>query len=512
MFDDYLYGRISDDELGLEKGVTRQLADGRGLSAATGGRVVGEWSDNDISALRGAPREGYDKLIAAITVPNPTGRQRRIICQHTSRIWRNRVERAAGIDLLGRAGVIIKPVNGPELDLRTAAGRQLADILGGVDTGESETKAERVADEARARANEGRANGAVLYGWTRIYEYDSKGKVVGFRDEENATEAAIVRELVDRLLAGESLIALTADLNRRGIPAPGAGHNRKHRQKGQDEQGSRWNKSSVRKIVLRPANIGLRIYHRGRADEALIPAAWPKIVDPDKHDRVVTLLSDPARSIESPGSRQHLLTYGIGEAGTDGCGGHLRVAMRGSSRYGVKKPTYVCDRDGCVGRNVELTNRRVDHLMIKLLQRPDVVDLLSGSAGESAKLLERAEALRARLAKAAADCADEKITDDQLRIITAKLKPQLDAVEAQARALRPSPHVGLAVATVRAVSTAGAKAKQKWNELTVTQKRAVMEAFGVRVIILPTSRRGPGFDPTSVKVVPRSRSGPRADG
>ena len=47
----------------------------------------------------------------------------------------------------------------------------------------------------------------------------------------------------------------------------------------------------------------------------------------------------------------------------------------------------------------------------------------------------RAEAPRARLASAADDFADEKLTADQLHRITARLRPQLEAAEAEARSV-----------------------------------------------------------------------------
>jgi site-specific DNA recombinase len=499
LYDDYLYRRISEDELGLQTGLTRQLRECRDVSAADGGRVVGEFSDNDISASKMAPRPGYEALMAALAAPNPDGRQRRIVTVHTSRLWRNRVERAIGIDTWGKANIIIRPKNGPLLDLRSASGRMVAGMIGETDTGESETKAERIVSAAVERAQEGRANGAVLYGWTRKYIYDDRGKVIGFGDHENPAEADIVREIVNRLLGNESVISITKDLNRRGVRSPGAGQRRKARGPGQPADGAKWGKSSVRKVATRHANVGLRIFHRNRPDEALIPAAWPRIVDPDKHDRVVALLSDPKRNTEKPGSRQHLLTWGIGECGR--CGGYLRSALRGNARYGSKQLLYVCAEEDCVGRNETAVDRLVKHHMVALLQRPDVVDLLTGSSTQAAEALAQLETLRARQSKAADEYAEGEITSDQLRIINAKMRPKIEAAEAAVAAHRPSPHLELVMASV------GDVAERRWEGMDVNQRRAVMQAFGVRVVIQPVTRRGPGFDPESVQVVPRQRDG-----
>lgn len=498
LHEDYLYARISEDELALEKGVTRQLRDCRDLSARRSGRVVAEYSDNDISATEAPPRPDFDRLMAAVTAPNPLGVKRRIVIVHTSRLWRNRVERAIGIDLLGRHKLTILQLNGPELDLSTASGRMVAGMIGETDTGESETKAERIRDAARERAEEGRPNGMVLYGWTRNYTYDNRGRRIAAEDVENTEEADIVREIVDRLLAGEPLLAVTQDLNARGVPAPGAGWNRAHRAKGQAADGSRWGKTAVKKLAIRPANVALRVWHRGLPDEALLPAAWPKIVNPDKHDRVVALLTDPDRRRERPGSRQHLLTWGIGECGV--CEAHLRATWKGNAKWGVKQLLYACEANGCVGRNKEAVDRMTDTHMVALLQRPDVVELLAGDSSKAAELLGKAEALRARLAAAASDYAEGEITGEQMRIINAKLKPKIESLEAEAKQYQVSPHLDLVVETI------GEKARERWESYSVTQKRAIMEAFGVRVIILPT-RRGPGFDPSSVRIVPRQRDG-----
>lgn len=497
MYEDYLYARISEDDTDLEKGVARQLRNLRILSAADGARIAGEYSDNDISATNGDHRPDYQRMIAAITSPNPTGVQRRIVCVHTSRVWRNRTERAIGIDTLGKKHkIIIRPMHGPMMDLRTAAGRMLAGIMGETDTGESETKAERINDAVLERAEEGRANGRVLYGWQRVYEYDSRGKVVGFHDDECLAEAEIVREIVRRLLVGDTIKGITADLNRRGVQPPRRTDRRKKPARSQADSGAQWGHTSVQKIALRPANIGLRMFHRGRPDERMLPAAWPMLVEPDDHDRVVALLSNPSRRTSRDASRQHLLTYGIGECGL--CGGDLRVAMMGSRPHGNLRRTYVCDPKGCVGRNEAAVDRRVDAVMVALLSRPDVLDLLSGSQSRQAELLGKASAIRARMQSVAVQFAEDRITADQLATITARLKPEAEAAEAAARAEQPTPYLALVVDTV------GQQAKRRWETLSVVQKRAVMGAFGVRVAIDPT-RRGPGFDPTSVRVVPRAR-------
>lgn len=498
---DAVYGRISEDEAGTERGVRGQLEDGRTLSAQRGGIVVGEFSDNDISALNGAFRPGYTALIDAIKA----GMIDRVVVVHTSRLWRNRAERAEGIEICRKHGISVVAVKGPELDMTTASGRMLAGLLGEFDTGESELKAERIQRASLTRANEGRAHGRVAYGWRREYQFNSSGIRIGYRDVVDEVEAGVVREIVRRLLTGESLRSIQQDFNARKIQAPGARWKPKvikdgarQRGFGQDEDGTLWGKTAIRKLALREANIGRRIYHRGRADERILPAEWQPIIDPDDHAKVVALLSAPERIKSRPGIRMWLLTCGVGVCGV--CGGPLRVARRGNAKYGIKQRLYLCAIKGCVGRNVDSVETYVGHCVAAILSKPDVAAALSGDAKRSMAALERAEGFRARLATAAGDFADDKITAEQLTIITAKLKAKISAAELEARRTRPAPLATLVGEMI------GAQAAEKWGRLDVNQRRAVLQALDMQVTILPVQRRGPGFDPDTVLVAPRRRS------
>lgn len=496
LFDDYIYARYSQDDLGDEKSVARQLKSARLKSAADGGHVVAEFSDNDISALRGATRPGFDKLMAAITAPNPHRRKRRIVLLHTSRLWRNRVERAIGIDTLGRVKVTIAPINGPTLDLSTAAGRMLAGLVGETDTGESETKGERIADVARERAYEGRANGRVLYGWKREYEYDSRGKVIGFHDLIHPVESQIVQEIIARVIAGESLLAITKNLNERNITAPRANDRRKKKRAIDVDKDAlrQWDRSSVKFLALRPANIAQRIYHRGKDDEVMLDAAWPAIVSVADHELVESILRDPARNrIERPGARQYLLTWGIGACGV--CGMRLRSG-RISHRDQEKKLLYVCAENQCIGRNMQRVDDVVTEVMVRLLSRDDAVGMLDDHSVELAAAIKDLTGLRARLAKASERYAEGHIDDGQLADITARMKPGIAAAEARVEQYRTTPYLKLALSVV------GGQARERWEALAVTQRRAVMDAFGVQVFV-DRQGRGAKFNPRSVRIEPR---------
>lgn len=463
-----IYARISEDELGTEAGVRRQLEDGRALAEARGWDVVAEFSDNDVSAYNGSARAGYQELMRRAEA----GEFSRIVCYHTSRLWRSRTERAAGIGMLAAARVSLVAVKGPDLDLSSAYGRGMADLVGAFDTMESDVKSERVARAALQRALEGRASGGVAYGWRRVREVGADGKVTSWHDVVDEEQAAVVRDIVDRLLAGEPLRRIADDLNARGVPTPKAA--------------GEWRNSTVRKLALRPNNIALRV-HRG---EVIGDAAWPAIVDRDKHDRVVALLSDPKRATTRSAARRHLLTYGIGECGT--CGSVLRHVTMKRSR-GREHHLYACEAQGCVGRAADKVDQLVTDFVVERLTRPDAADAFAPDAAAAIDASDRADAVRARLDQAADRYADGEIDDRQLARITERLRPQLVEAEQKAREARRSAAADVLDGIV------GPEAAKTWEASDVHRRRAILEALGVRVRILPT-RPGPGFEHRDVAI------------
>ena len=170
-----IYARISEDPRQTELGVTRQRKDCASLVELRGWKLVETFTDNDIAALKGnATRPGYAALMAAVE----RGQVTRIVAFGLSRLWRNRRERADAIEVLRRYRVSVSLVKGSDLDMTSAAGRGVAGLMGEFDTMESEVKAERVASAALQRAEQGRANGHVAYGWRRVRIRNGEGDVV----------------------------------------------------------------------------------------------------------------------------------------------------------------------------------------------------------------------------------------------------------------------------------------------------------------------------------------------
>lgn len=491
----FLYARISLDPRDRKRGVRRQMQDLRRYAAEElAGEVAGEYTENDVSAHADVERPEYDALMAAAIAAAAQPNTRVIIAAyHPSRLWRRPVERAQAIEDLRRVRAWVGFESGGLFNLSKSTDRSQLRQVGESDTAESEVKSERVARAARERAEEGRANGKVAYGWQRHYKYDERGQVDGFDDLEHPEQAPIVREIVARLLGGETVIGITADLNRRRIPSPGAGQQRKHRTLGQNEDGSLWNKTSLKKVALRPANIALRVHHG-----ELYPATWPRLISDEDHARLKAMFATRAATGEKPGLRKHLLSWG--EVATCGvCGGHLRSATKGNAKHGHKQLTYVCaSNSGCVGRNQAALDEFVGEIAIAILSDPAAADLFRPDDTAAMAALERAEALRAKQGNSADDFAAGLITRDQLHRITQTLKQQITAAQEEARRLMPAANISVLDGLV------GPQARERWGALTVPQQRTALEVIGLRIKVHPATRRGPGFDKESIEVfVPR---------
>ncbi|MFQ6172566.1 recombinase family protein [Oryzobacter sp. R7] len=483
-----IYARISEDTSGKRLGVEDQLRNCRTLAELRGLVVVEEVSDNDISALAGKVRPGYERVLDLVR----DGAVDRVVVWQSSRLWRNREERAAAIGLFGRQRVSVTSVQGLDLDLSTAQGRGMAGIMGEQDTMESEIKSERVTAAAERRARAGEPNGGLGYGWVKV---DGRWQV-------EPVEAAVVREVVERLANREALKAVTADLNDREIPSPEAAmwarldeeERARRLSKGRREPSGLWGKTSVKKLAIRHSNVGLRVHHKGAPDERVVDGTWPALVEKPAWEAARKILTAPERrtnGVARPGARRHLLTWGVGECGV--CGGRLRVVRKGRRHAThTTQVLYLCESKECVGRNQQRVDELVRAVVLERLSRPDALDWLMGDEDAARAADERVREYQARLSAAGVMFARGAITQGTLEAITAELRPEIEAATAERdRAIGSR---DLAVLT----ELVGPAAEAAWDRMSVTQQRAVLEVLRVRVVI-DRARRGPGFDPASVR-------------
>src|SRR6266542_2510749 len=168
---------------------------------------------------------------------------------------RDDFERA--LSVAEKHGAVLASVTEP-LDTSTPMGEAVARLLVTFARMESQTIALRVAAQAEQRARLGKP-------WVggkrrRPYGYKASTNESGLEILEE--EAAIVREIADRLLAGKSVGEVVRWLNEAEIPAPGGGL---------------WARSNLPKLMTNPRLAAKRAYH----GEIVADGIWPPILDED---------------------------------------------------------------------------------------------------------------------------------------------------------------------------------------------------------------------------------------
>lgn len=445
-----IYTRMSKDS---ELGIDRQLEDCRAKAKELGWQVVSEYTaDNEVSATKAKARPDYQRMLTAVRA----GQVDAVVVWDLDRLTRSPRETEDILDL-AQGGLQLASCGGM-VDLATPQGRMVAGIKAQVARHEVDQLKRRMRRSLAQRAASGKSHGRVPYGW------------------RSAGEEAVVQEVAGRLLAGESVRSVAADLNDRGVPSA---------------RGGTWSSQVLRTVMLRESNAGRRV-HLG---EVVATAEdRPALLEEDVHDRVVALLTDPGRRSNLGAPRRHLLSK-LALCGV--CGGTMtsnpgRPSSRASQGRRAKAPGYVCGQ--CYG--VRRVQRQVDELITELvvqrLMQPDAVEVLARREDPEKIKSSRAlvAGLQARLLLAADDYADGKITGGQLERITARLRPQVEAAE-----------VAVAAALPRAdfAPLLGSDARQRFCEAPLDVRRAVISEL-MTVTIMPS---GPGkrtFDPELIKV------------
>jgi site-specific DNA recombinase len=276
-----LYVRISDDPEGTEKGVDRQEADCRAYADAHRMTVVEVFRENDTSAFKQR------------TIVLPSGEKvRRVIRPRFRAMLQLLARREADVMVaydLDRAvrdprdledlidakvlyGFRVASTTG-SLRLDSDSDIAMARVLVAMANKSSADTARRVARASRQQALDGKWHGGrAPYGYRMA---DSTLYVIPER-------AALAREAADRVLAGESLYAISRVFNERGEWTG---------------NGKLWSDTALRQILRNPALKGQRVYRpvlpdgsKAATPEFVTQGDWMAILDPDTWDHVNAVL------------------------------------------------------------------------------------------------------------------------------------------------------------------------------------------------------------------------------
>lgn len=459
-----IYRRISDDREGMELGVDRQGEDTTALCERAGDTIVDTYTDNDIGASTRSKkrRPEYERLLADAR----SGRINKIVAYTSGRLTRRPREHEDQIDLAEQFGVEFQYVASPSFDLNTSAGRRVARILAANDAGEAEDTSERLQRQRLQAAAEGK-----YMGGRRPFGYEADGVTV------REGEALILGEMTERLLAGESIRSITANLNDRGV---------------RTSTGREWGLKSVHDVLKRPRNAGL-VSHNG---EIVGRAVWPAIVDESTWRAVDALLDDPSRRI-SPGNSLRHLGPGLYLCGR--CA--LSVTMRSTAVPSGGKTTrgYRCSQLNHLSRVAQPIDDMVNELAIERLSRRDAVELLLDDKREDlAQLHNQLIAVRAKLDELVTLHSQDLIDGRQLALGSKARREEAAKLEGRiaAAAARSAFSGVVGAADVRGV----------WFSTPVSRRRTMVGELMV-VTVLPSAsgrkRGGLYFDPDTVLIDPK---------
>jgi DNA invertase Pin-like site-specific DNA recombinase len=390
-----VYLRISQDRDGDGLAIERQQEDCLRIIKERGWTLVDTFTDQSKSAYsKTVKRPEYDRMVRDYNA----GRFDAIVCWDLDRLTRQPRQLEDWIDAAEERGLVVVTANG-EADLSTDGGRMYARVKAAVARSESERKAARQRRAAQQRADQGRPPKGV-----RLTGYELDGTVI-------RSEAAIIKKVFARFLAGEPLLSIARWLEDSGVPT---------------RRGGRWNPSSVRTILMNPRYAGLSTYApnptKGGTRERAVVAdgVWKPLVSRDDFDIVQSRLNDPRRKTNRVGTaRKHL---GSGLYVCDACS--ERMSSWSGGRY--------CCRNCGMTRSMPQVDEVVELVVSERLADPRIVEAVTPVSSDEIEVLRvAAAAARSRLTRIEEDYDSGLIDGPRFASASAKAKAELDGILAK---------------------------------------------------------------------------------
>ena len=383
-------------------------------------------------------------------------------------VWRlDRIARSVvDFGTLLDEGVSVASATEP-LDTTTPMGRAMAEILQVFAAMEARATSARVAQSVGyLRRNRRFPGGRVPFGYRTAPHPDGAGRVL----EPDPETARYVREAVDRVLAGESLYAVSVDFNARGVPT--ALKNSKG-----------WSGEALRSVLVGDSILG-RVRHAGDVirDEHGLPAeVWPPLVSSDESRQLRAMLARKRPG----GSRRKSSRLLSGLAFCGSCDRPLTVHKDSQGRHlyrcNARESFNPCPKPVAV--RCDFLEDEVARRFLAVVGRYEVVEEVV-LAAEPAELAEVEEALRET-----ADALTRPGAD------VAALVVRLEALRARREEIsaRPVLPESTMIATGRSFS-------EEWEARAgdlVAQQRILGNALD-SVSVAPPKRRG--WDPDRVSI------------
>ncbi|GHI91766.1 recombinase family protein [Streptomyces olivaceus] len=479
-----IYCRLSYAPDGSIEKVERQEEDCRALAARLGWPISDQhiYVDNSKSAWkRDRKRPSWDAMLAAIE----SGSIDAVVVYHGDRLIRQPWDLEKLIGIADSRGVRIASPSGTR-SLDSPDDRFVLRIEAAQACRESDNISRRIQRKIKARAEEGLSQeggkrpfgyGVPVPGQTRTRVDPDTGEETEVpvidRTKVVPEEAEILKAAAQRLLAGQSIAGVCRWMNGRCTTT----------------QGGTWNSKNLKALLASPRVAGL-VAHDG----VLYPASWPEIIERDVWVDLATHFDHSRQLHPYQGSRREYLLSGIAECPT----GHRLRQKPSGGRNRKTSRIYYCPDPECetqVGRNMEHLDLYVTGAVLGLLNDPAFRDEVHAEDGgdrigaEIAALERRKKSTLDQLKQIA---EDEELDPAVLAVSVASYDKKITVLRAQmggsARRRLLMRMIGVDLET--------------WNAEPVDIRSATVEAL-FRVIVRPTSLRGPGFDPSAVDLLRR---------
>ncbi len=322
-----IYARFSSHNQ-REESIEQQISECKSYAAANNLSVVGVYADSAVSG-RSDRRPQYQKLRRDAE----KGTFAAVIAYKSSRIARNMVNALIFESEMDKYGVQV--FYAKEAFADNASGRFARRTMMNLNQFYSENLSEDIKRNQADNAMKCRANGPAPYG----YKSDKAGHFV--IDE---TTAPIVKEIFDRVEAGEMFVSIADDLNARGI---------------KNRRGNEWGKNSFATIISNERYTGTYIF-----DGIRVEGGMPQIIEKRQFEEVQYILKNKKNPRGKSRTNERYLLTGLLFCGE--CGEPM-IGMCGTSKSGTKHHYYACKNKrsggGCRKKDVRRDQLEYDIAM-----------------------------------------------------------------------------------------------------------------------------------------------------
>jgi DNA invertase Pin-like site-specific DNA recombinase len=421
-----------------------------------GGIVAQVFVDRDTSAYKKVKRPYFDAMWEGLE----NGRFDAVCVWKLDRLTRRFVDTGPILKRLEEHGAKLLSVV-DNIDTSTPMGQAIVGVLIAQAESESLNTSVRVKAAREAEAAQGKHHGGRrCFGYTKDQTLDP-------------IEFPIAREIVDRILRGDSLRSISRWLNDSGVVTT---------------SGKPWAAVTVKQWLRAPSIAGIRTHH-----DVETPGDWPAIITSDEREAILLRLGTTLPS-GKPATVKNLLS---GFIYCVKCGNKMYVQHSGGSDRQKARYRYCCQKDapGACGSvfvaqaAVEaVVVERLISFMVNVQRRPiegdrDIVALRHAIEEDEASLVDIS---RERFVGRTMD-------DKVYRTLSRDIKERLEASRQTLAAWEQTAKSDIPTGDRQAIEA-------WWQAASIEAQRVALEQCVEYVLVNPAKVRGRHFDPRRVGV------------